>query len=260
MRNYRKPHRIKKRKSIFKNRFFWLFFLIFVFLLATLYFIFLSHFFQIREVKIYGTEKVSSEEMKKFTFSKLEKKLGPFYSKNIFLLNCRQLSEEILANFPKVSKTYIQKKLPNLLILRVDERKPVAVFVTQNEKFFLDQTGIIFEKAEDNNDLLHIKSEVIPTVLELGKKALTKEQLSLILDLKFKLKKDFDIEIIETFIIAEERLNFKTLEGWFLFFTLSDIEEQLAKLKIVLEKEIPKEKRKSLEYIDLRFDEQVYYK
>jgi len=58
----------------------------------------------------------------------------------------------------------------------------------------------------------------------------------------------------------DKRLDIKTAEGWEIYFDLSsDVNFALTKLGLLLEKEIPLEKRGDLSYIDLRFSK-VYYK
>ena len=55
-------------------------------------------------------------------------------------------------------------------------------------------------------------------------------------------------------IVSDEKLTGLTTEDWEVYFNLQkDIEWQLTKLRAVLEEKIPPEKRKDLEYIELRF-------
>ena len=63
------------------------------------------------------------------------------------------------------------------------------------------------------------------------------------------------------FIIFSEHLNVKTSEDWEVYLNpQEDINWQLTKLGAVLEEEIPLEKRKDLEYIELRFGNFAPYK
>lgn len=260
MRRYRKPHRIKKKKFFLKNKFFYLSLFLLGIVFAIFYLIFFSPFFQVKKVEVYGSKEVPTEEIKNFILERLNKRLLFFNSKSIFVIKPREISDLLLEKFPKISEVNLQKKLPNSIIFKIKEREAVAVFVFDSENFLLDKTGTIYEKAGEKENLLNIKTEPPPTTLELGKKILTKEQLSFILDLQSKLKKDFGIEIIEVLIISDERINLKTSEGWSIFVLPEEIDWQLEKLKVLLEKEIPKEKTKSLEYIDLRFGNFAPYK
>ena len=49
---YRRPHRIRKKKSIFRSRFFWIALLVLFFLGAIFYFLIFSPIFQIKGIKI----------------------------------------------------------------------------------------------------------------------------------------------------------------------------------------------------------------
>jgi len=74
-----------------------------------------------------------------------------------------------------------------------------------------------------------------------------------------KIKKDFekklDLQLKEIDIPNQSRLNATTGEGWQVYFSLdSDIDLQTTKLNYLLEKELPKENRGALQYIDLRYE------
>jgi hypothetical protein len=94
----------------------------------------------------------------------------------------------------------------------------------------------------------------------LGEKVIDEKILEFILNSDNKLKEELKINIIEFDLLSQERLNVKTEEGWEIYFDLKgDLNWQTEKLTLVLENEIPPEKRGDLEYIDLRFT-RVYYK
>jgi hypothetical protein len=80
----------------------------------------------------------------------------------------------------------------------------------------------------------------------------------------FKIQKFFQEELkieIEEFVFFEQRLNLKTKEGWEIYFDpREDINWQLTKLNLVLKEEILPEKRRNLEYIELRFGDLATYK
>jgi len=65
----------------------------------------------------------------------------------------------------------------------------------------------------------------------------------------------------ELLIVSEARFEAKTLEGFQIYFNFQeDLDWQLTKLKAVLEEEISQERRKNLEYIDVRFGNFAPYK
>jgi len=276
MRKYRKPYRIKKRKSIFRNRFFWLTVLFLIILGGIFYLICFHSFFQIKEIKISGNsafaeamadkQKVLFEGVQKIIEEKINQKILFFNSKSIFLANFSEIKKEILKNFPPVDETNLKRKFPNTIFVQVNERKPAAVFNQADKNFFIDKEGIIFDpvkndisnRAEVDPKMLKIKNLMLTTDLKLAEKAIEKEQLIQILEIESKLRKDLKILSQEISIVSEERLDIKTSEGWQIYFNLKgDLNWQITKLSAILEKRIPPEKRRNIKYIDLRF-EKVY--
>jgi len=93
-----------------------------------------------------------------------------------------------------------------------------------------------------------------------GELFLLKNRIKDFLEIEKILKNNLKIEIKDLIVISEKRLNVRTREGWEIYFNLEkDIKLQITKLEVLLEQEILIEKRKNLEYIDLRF-ERIFYK
>jgi len=255
IKKYRKPYRIKKKKPIFRNRFFWLGILIFVVIVGIFYLICFSSFFQIKEIKISGNQKVSIENLENLVREKIGQKILFFPSESIFLANLKEINEAILEKFPQLAKVNLKRSFPDTMLIEIEERKPVAIFLQNENIFFIDREGIIFEQVVDvKPQQIIIRNLDATKELKLGEKVIEKELLSKILEIEFKLKTDLKIESPEILVVSEERLNAKTSEGWEIYFNLEgDINWQLTKLGAVLEKEIPLERREDLEYIDLRF-------
>lgn len=251
---FRKVHQIKKKGSIFKNRFFWLGILFFVFISSFCYFLFFSEIFQIKKIIITGTEKVSKEEIMVVTEKQLENKILFFNTKNIFLISLDKIRKDILNSFPQIATAEIGRGFPDALDILVTERSGLAVWCKDEECFLLDIEGIIFEKTTPETNLIKIidKEKIAP--VNLRERVVGKDFLSKIVEIEKRLKTDLQVQIQEFLIISQERLNIKTSEGWEVFLNpQGDVEWQLTKLKAVLEEEIPLEKRRDLEYIELRF-------
>jgi len=256
MKSYRKPYRVKKRKSIFRNRFFWLAIFILIVVGGFLYFLFLTPFFQIKGIEISGNQKVLTEDIQ----SRIQWVLSR-EGNYIFLCNSNKINQEILHFFPEIARVDTKIKFPDKLVVQIEERKPVAIFFKDEDYFFLDKEGVIFgEASSSNNTYLKIKNQTPNQSLNLGSIAIEKEILTPILEIESNLKENLKIPLREILIISEERLNIITEEGWEIYFSLErDIEKQLTELRAVLEEQIPPDKRKDLEYIDLRFS-RVFYR
>jgi len=93
--SYRKPKtrfRIKRKKD-FSFKFFFLFSLILGLLVGSFYFIIFSSFFQIKEIKISGNQKISEIEIKKIVLNKIKKKIF-FYHTKRNKKNCFKQNQE----------------------------------------------------------------------------------------------------------------------------------------------------------------------
>lgn len=251
---FRKPHRIKPKKSIFRNRFFWLSFSILIILGAIFYLIYFSALFQIKNINIFGQEKVSPEQVKSFIETK---------TRTIFLVNFNEIREGLLKNFPQIGKINFKRKFPDTIEIKIEERKPVIGIVLgekENESyFFIDENGIVFERIfKIPQETLKIKKLDLSSELKLGEKIMEEEEISKILEIKSKLADELKIPIEEILVVFNERFNVKTLEGWEIYFNPKEnLNWQIIKLKAILEKKLPPEKRGKLQYIDLRF-EKIY--
>ncbi|MDP2967013.1 MAG: FtsQ-type POTRA domain-containing protein [bacterium] len=271
VRGYRKPHRFKKRKPIYRNRFFWLAILILFFFSSFFYFLFFTEFFQVKKINIVGLEQVPEEQLNLSIKDKLETKILFFPTRNIFLVDLNKIKEDILKKFHRIAKIEISRNFPDSLNVLVTERKIIATFCQEGEEdksssspsafareancFAVDEEGIIFEeKPIDRIIQPLIKALISADEISLGKKVIEKEDLISILEINSQLKEDLNILVKEFIISSKEKLIVLTSEGWELYFNLrSDVKWQLAKLKALLEEKIPEEQRKDLEYIELRF-------
>jgi len=72
--------------------------------------------------------------------------------------------------------------------------------------------------------------------------------------------KNLKLSAGEFLIKSDARFNIKISEGWEIFLNpQKDIDKQLKNLGIILKEKLPIERRKNLQYIDLRFDRIYIY-
>ena len=259
-RKIKKLYRIKRGKRLLKSRFFWLSLLILIVFLAIFYLVCFHSSFQIKEVEIFGNQKVSTENVRNSVEINLPKKILLFDSKSIFLINLKGIEEDLLGKFPQISRVDFDRNFPSKLIISVEERKPVAILEKGEDNFFLDHKGIIFNKVSEKNSWLIIKNPSLNRDVRLGETIVEKEKLSQILKIQSELK-ELKIEIDSAEIVNQQRVNVRTLEGWEIYFSLeNDVSQQVLNLNLVLKEKISPEERENLEYVDLRFGNQVYYK
>lgn len=252
-----KIRKLKPKKSVFKNKWFWSVVLIVVVLgFVTWLFLFAS-FLQADNIIISGNKEIKTENIKSIA----EK----FANKNIFLVNTKNIQKEILNNFPEIKQVEVKKNYFKTLAVRVEERSPVAIFcVTENSAScsFVDGDGIIFKQAETTNDFVIVRSQTMPSDLVLGKQVLDKNILDAILKTQKTLKENYGVVVTTAVIQNETRLNVKTSENWQVYFNIenNNINSQIEKINLLLKNEIQIQDRQKLQYIDLRFKDRVYYK
>ncbi len=254
--------RARKRKSILRIRFFWDFILFLVLGLSVFHFLFLSEIFKVKEIKIAGPSNIPYFELKKIINKNLEKKFLHFFlADSLFLVNTQEIEKEILRNYPEIKTASLKKKFPKTLLLEIKKREAVGLVCFFPDTCFLaDNQGIIFKTVRDpvSDKLVKIFYEK-KEIGKIGENVIPEDTLNKIWQINNSLEEKLDTKI-EKFILKDNRLDVKTAEGWEIYFDLSgDINLALAKLRLLLEKEISPEERKNLEYIDLRFS-RVYYK
>jgi len=261
MRTYRKPHKIRKKTPFFKKRFFWIFILVLIFFFGSAYLVSFAPFFNIKEIQISGNRKVSADDIKQLVNEKIVRNFGKFSSKSIFLSNLKEAKASILNKFPQIEEISLKRKFPGSIVVEAKERIAVANFCPDSECFLIDKNGVVFEKIDIIfSEFPKIKNVEGRNIFSLGEKVIDENILKSILDIKNGLTEKSKIIIEEFNMLSLQRLNVKTKENWEIYFNLNeDLKWQTDKLILVLENEIPSEKRRDLEYIDLRFS-RVYFK
>ncbi len=256
---YRKPHRVKRKKPIFKKDYFWVSLAIVLIGIELVFLVCFCSFFKVRQIKVEGNEKISEQSLSSFTWEKIEKNLLAWPSKSILLASTGQLKNNLKERYPYISEIKINRSFPDALNITIKERVPNFIWCVKDNCFKTDKDGIIFDKIQKNKELDLIIDATKNKPLALGEKVIEKEKLENIFRIKDEVEKH-NVQI-SAFIIKEDRLVAKTKKEWEIYFDLEkDIDWQLTKLKADLEREIPKKRRKDLEYIELRFGNFAPYK
>jgi len=269
---FRKPYRVRRKKSVFKNRFFWLGILVVMIMGITVYFIAFAAFFQIKEIQISGNEKVQKESLENFIWENISKRMLIFKTKSILLVNLQEVEKNLLERFPKVSKIYLKRELPNIIAVNIQERKPLFLLCKNSDVcFYLDEEGVIFDPVrngipngiDETNKagklLVKIRDERHQEV-RLGEKVIEEDLLQNIKEIISKLKGGVEI-FTKEIILSEKKIILKTAQNWEIYFNPEgNILDQVQNLTLVFKEEIPFENRENLEYVDLRFGNRIYYK
>jgi hypothetical protein len=169
----------------------------------------------------------------------------------------------------------VKRKFPNRLVITIFERKIVAIWCKAENCWWVDETGTIFKKLENQTALTAAQQantiflrDTSQTATVRGKKE-GEEALpgvvvvfchQLFLRTKDKTGIELEREFQVPFSVAEEA-RATTKRGWRVYFSVAEpVEKELEILKEVLEKGISPTEQQQLEYIDLRLKGKIIYK
>lgn len=254
----------KKKKALRENQTFRLIIegIILAFLLA--YLLLFSPLLAISQVKIAASPSLDNLTpiVENLVNQKLEKRLAFLpLKKTFFLLNTTNLKKEIAVAWPQIEEVVIRKTFSHTLFLQLKERVPLAVWCLSagDPCYFIDQTGLIFQAATEKT-LPIIIAENTTVPLTLPSQVIEPAKMARILQAIGFFQEKLAIGLQNCLTDGQNKLTIKTQEGWEVYFDLtSDTQTALTKLGLLLEKNLPPEKRKTLQYIDLRFSK-AYYK
>jgi cell division protein FtsQ len=102
-----------------------------------------SPYFQVRDVEVRGTTRVTSAQVMKL--------IGWPKPQSIFEIPMRRI-EAALERNPWVERALARRKFPDRLIVDITERKPRAV-VHLEDLFYVDQEGVVFKRVTKGDGL-----------------------------------------------------------------------------------------------------------
>ncbi len=241
----KKKHTVKKRKSILrKSSFWWSVFFVSLFG-AVFYFFFLYPYFYVENVYIEGFEIENIEEL---ASPYIEKDFVFFSSKSIFFASLSGIKKEVLNNFHEVESVRVRRVFPSSVKLEAIKREALASWCSGEECFKVDRKGVVFKKGK-GGDFVFYKNEE----KRAGEKIVTREEMMFMEEIKER------VDGTDFFIVNPSALEVHMEKGYVIYFRIEDeIDRQIDNLLSVLREEI--KDIESIEYIDLRYGDSVYYK
>lgn len=267
--------KIQRRRQKIKNFFLALGIILLIFL--SYWLIFLSDFFQIKQINILDDSSFLLEDINQYFKQRNAKfvpafiyKIFPEYQKNY--RNMLLFSENGLALFLKHKYPEINEIALNLsstnqtLQIKTTLRESEYIFCQQEgaECYFVDKNGVIFERAPSISGSL-IKKIISQKAVkfQFGQVLFTKElwqKIEKFFLLTATEQSPFQIESIYIDPDNLSSLKIKTRQGWFLFFNLNDNFEYLLKVIQELKESRGSKGFSQIEYLDCRFLPKIYIK
>lgn len=210
--------------------------------------------FRISVIMVSGNHEVSLQEISDLmTVPKGE---------NIFKFNSSRIIK-ILELHPWIKKAAIKRKLPNKILLTLDERKPIALLrLAPQEGYLLDREGFVIDKAgtADSGNLIKIMPHGLNIAPKEGNK-LIDPVLKEILNLAYVFRRvspweGKELEQIEWHKELGTILKFKNLSTEFRLGK-DHYQEKLIKSRLITEYLEP---NKAIVYMDLNYDDKVIVK
>lgn len=232
----------KRKKKRNRKRILWLFvFITGIFILFSLK----TNYFYVNKVIVEGNKYVVANEV--------VKQSGITENTNILYMNVRTIKDGILSN-SYISTVKIKRKLPNTIVIEIEERSPRYIINNNDKIYILDSNLFILEVREDNPLGL---PEIIGLDTEgknLGEKATDSPRMSYFIENYTRLMDSLSEPIPISKIDLRDTLNIK-LEINKLIIKLGDEEDLEDKLNKVIN--ILKEESNYINlegYIDVSFD------
>ncbi|MDD2211979.1 MAG: FtsQ-type POTRA domain-containing protein [Clostridia bacterium] len=222
------------------------FFLLFC-LLLSFYFFINSAFFNLQEIKVSGCSIVAEDTVIKLS--------GLNLGTNLFKINTHEVITK-LEMHPVIKTLSVFRKPPHTLVLKVEERTPLALVVGSDGYLAIDAEGIYIQQVHDllNLNLPVISGLSLKESISLGAD-LTTPGLEAALQLLRLMDREFLESVAEIRAASPYSLIIKMLQGVEIHF--GEPKEIEQKLQIIQELLVENEElinNQTVEYIDLRYN------
>lgn len=235
---------------------------------AIVWLCFFSACFRIKSIIINGTERTSAKELEDLAWLQADaKRLLAIPQKNIFVFNADSLYSDLNEKYG-FGKLAVSKKLPDKIIISIEEKKYSAVWREKsNDKYyFIDDSGGLINETSP----LELKDKTYPMIEHDGgdiieNKAIKGQagNIKYIIDLNNALKSvNLGIDIGGRYKIDNEINTVKLVinNGTEIYFNSKEAaDKQINKLKAIVGEKIKNDLYKKA-YIDLRFGDKIYYR
>jgi len=222
------------------------------------YFVYYSSFFQVDSIEVEGGELVERSKLEQLAYDYLAREKN-----NIWLFDSYSLKQLVRDRFPVINKVVIQKGIPDTVKIIVYERKPKLVWVSDNQKYLVDDQGFAFINLNDYQEKKNqLQKKLIKIIdrsnltVENNQRLVSKDWVDFVFQLDKRLLNDFNLPPKKYYITETAfDLYIVTEIGEIIFDTNQSIGEQLSALKTTRETV----KKNIFDYLDLRINGWVYY-
>ncbi len=271
--NYKDELRIKKRKKVA------LIALIALFIIVAAcvglgYLLFFANLLDVRTIDISGAEIIPSADLKIAAEEWLNGGfLGIARNKNLLFISAGELASELTAKFPRIDSVEIIKEFPHSLKIMIVERQSAGIWCfdsggrpfgdSQGKCFYFDKNGVAYAEATQSSGFLILnvvdyRGQAVALGSAVASEGWTK---NIIMARELLLKIGVSVAEFSIPSGSFDEFDAKTAGGWKILFSNStDITKQITSLGVLFRDKLPTASRASLQYIDLRIQDRIYYK
>lgn len=230
-------------------------------IVALVYFLFFSPFFQIKTIEVNGLNKVKKESLDQIINDyRFSRKWFVLSRDNFWIFNSNDLKNAILEKY-FFDDLKIRKRMFSRVIIDLKEKESTVNWFTGDQCFHLDPSGIAIEYCEESGGLLKIMDSA-NAELAIGQSAIQPEELVNIIAIDDRLSPILKGKLtISNYEKTGNSLAAKTLEGPMIYLNSAiPAAEQAGRLAVLINQSDLKAGLNKVNYIDLRFGEKVFYK
>jgi len=118
------------------------------------YFLFFSDFFLIKNIEINGNKSINSDDIKSVAINEMSAPEFGFIPGNNFLFDKNEkIKSALIKEFSEIKSVEVKKSFPNILEIEIIEKEPTVIWCRFNDCYYVDNSGIIFARANNNSNI-----------------------------------------------------------------------------------------------------------
>lgn len=229
--------------------------------IAVFYTLFLSGWFQVKDVQVIGSRFSNAEQLKQEIdqYLRAPKFLGLINFKNNLIFLTASKFKNLLLSQPAIKDFSLAKNFKNrILVFNIWERQIIGILCFGNEGetcFYFDNRGVVFADApQTEGSLIFLIRDSSGRIYNLGDGILSAERFDELITIRNLLTNYFRLDLIQ---INTADLTIKSSAGWEIYLNPEDLARTFMALQNLIQDNF---NFNSLNYLDLRYLPNVYWK
>lgn len=233
------------------------------------YLLFFSPFLSVDKVEISGLDNVSDAAVRDTVSEALSgKRLFIWPKDNFFAVRPGDLARSLSERYPLFREVSVTRRFPDGLSVEAQERGRIVLWHTGgSDSLMLAEDGSLVRSSrasdEENAPYLVSITDLSSQPADEGDRVADERMVPFVSSIGAAIDERFGMSVRNEYAVASRfagELRMTTSEGWELFVSTElPVATTLDTLALLFERELPREKRDALRYVDLRIENRVYY-